>query len=291
MENTLISLYLLVCQTYDTHSDTCFQRLSNNNQPPFTDQEIVTIYLFGHLNQKFEKKAIHQFILDYWSDCFPLMPSYQTFCHRLNQLEQTFQTIGRVWFELLKIDSLPNNDHLIDSMPIMLAQNGHSYTAKVARDVADKGYCKAKKTHFHGLRLHSIATRKFQSLPSLKYIWLREGSTHDLEAVRQQDIYLPNSTLLGDKAYPDPTLEKWLKQQNTKLLTQIKKPKGKELTPTQKQYNKMISRLRQPIESLFNWINEKTKIQTASKVRSTNGLMIHCFGKLTFAMLLLVFNY
>lgn len=291
MENILISLYLLVCQTYDTHSDTCFQRLSNNNQPKFTDQEIVTIYLFGHLNQKFEKKAIHQFIKDYWADCFPLMPAYQTFCHRLNLLEQTFQTIGGAWFDLLKTDLSPNNDHLIDSMPIMIAKNGHSYTAKVARDVANKGYCKAKKTHFHGVRLHTIASRKYQSLPTLRNLWLREGSTHDLESVRNQEIYLPNSTLIGDKAYPDQTLEKWLSQQNTKLITQIKKPKGKELTPEQKQYNKMISRLRQPIESLFNWIEEKTKIQTASKVRSTDSLMIHCFGKLTFAMLLLVFNY
>jgi hypothetical protein len=291
MKNTLISLYLLVCQTYDTHSDTCFQRLSNNHQPRFTDQEIVTIYLFGHLNQKYEKKAIHQFILDYWADWFPLMPSYQTFCHRLNQLEQTFQTIGGVWFDLLKSDLSVEGDHLIDSMPVMLAQNGHSYTAKVARDVADKGYCKAKKTHFHGVRLHSVAVRKYKSLPTLRQIWLREGSTHDLEATRQQEIYLPNSTLIGDKAYPDPTLNQWLKDQNTLLITQIKKPKGKELTKQQKKYNKMISRLRQPIESLFNWIEEKTKIQTANKVRSTNGLLIHCFGKLTFAMLLLVFNY
>lgn len=291
MENTLISLYLLVCQTYDTHSASCFQRLSNNHQPEFTDQEIVTIYLFGHLNDKFEKKAIHQFILDYWADWFPLMPAYQTFCHRLNQLEQTFQTIGGVWFKLLNQDIPAETDHLIDSMPIMLAQNGHSCSAKVAREIANKGYCKTKKTHFHGVRLHSIAARQFQSLPILRLLWLREASTHDLESVRHQQIYLPNSTLIGDKAYPDPVLEKWLAAQNTKLLTQIKKPKGKELTKEQKHYNKTISRLRQPIESLFNWIDEKTKIQTASKVRSTDSLMIHCFGKLTFAMLLLVFNY
>ncbi len=102
---------------------------------------------------------------------------------------------------------------------------------------------------------------------------------------------MPNTTLIGDKAYPDTDLEQWLAKQNTKLLTPIKKPKGKELTKAQKAYNRLVSRLRQPIESLFNWIDEKTGIQTAGKVRSTDGLMIHCFGKLTFAMLLLVFNY
>ncbi len=42
---------------------------------------------------------------------------------------------------------------------------------------------------------------------------------------------------------------------------------------------------------LFNWINEKTHIQKAGKVRSADGLMLHCWGKLAVAFYLLVFNY
>lgn len=42
-------------------------------------------------------------------------------------------------------------------MPVMLAQHGHSYHARVAREVADVGYCAAKKTRFHGVRLHVSA--------------------------------------------------------------------------------------------------------------------------------------
>lgn len=56
MEIQLIQLYVLVCHIYDTRSETCFQRLSNNAKPSFTDQEPATIYLFGHLNGLFEKK-------------------------------------------------------------------------------------------------------------------------------------------------------------------------------------------------------------------------------------------
>lgn len=43
MENQLIELYLFICQIYDTRSETCFQRLSNNRHPQFTDQELVCI--------------------------------------------------------------------------------------------------------------------------------------------------------------------------------------------------------------------------------------------------------
>ena len=46
-----------------------------------------------------------------------------------------------------------------------------------------------------------------------------------------------------------------------------------------------ISRLRQPIESYFNHIKEKVKIQNASKVRSLKGVWTHIYGKLTAFML------
>lgn len=49
--------------------------------------------------------------------------------------------------------------------------------------------------------------------------------------------------------------------------------------------------MRHPIESLFNWIEEKTSIQTASKVRSYNGLLVHVFGKVAAAMFLLAFYF
>jgi len=46
-----------------------------------------------------------------------------------------------------------------------------------------------------------------------------------------------------------------------------------------------------PLESLFNWISEKTHIQIASKVHSLEGLMLHCWRKPAIAFFLLFFNY
>jgi hypothetical protein len=82
-----------------------------------------------------------------------------------------------------------------------------------------------------------------------------------------------------------------LKEQQTRLVAPQKKLKGKELTDDENYYNRLVRRIRQPIESLFNWVQEKTQIQRASKVRSTNALMIHCWGKLAVAFFLLVFYY
>lgn len=291
MENQLIELYLFVCQIYDTRSDTCFQRLSNNREPKFTDRELVCIWFFGHLEGNFTKQQIYDLIVNYWAEWFPLLPSYQTFCYRLNLLEQTFQSIGAELLTHLHAHQNPEIDHLIDSCPVMLASGGHAYSAKVAREFADVGYCAAKKTYFHGVRLHTIAERRFARLPNPTQIWLCAASHHDLTAAKQQYLQLPNTTLIADLAYPEPEFELSLKEQNTRLFTGYKKPKGTDLTESEKYHNRLISKFRQPIESLFNWINEKTNIQTASKVRSADALMLHCWGKLAVAFFLLVFNY
>ncbi len=213
------------------------------------------------------------------------------FCYRLNLLEQTFQSIGAEFFEFLHPSQTPELDHLIDSFPVLLAQNGFAYSAKVARQIADVGYCSAKKTYFHGVRLHVIAQRRFRQLPNPSQIWLCEASHHDLTAAKQQYLNLPNTTLIADLAYPETEFDQFLNGQNTRLLVGHKKPKGKNLTKPEKYHNRLISKFRQPIESLFNWINEKTNIQIASKVRSADGLMLHCWGKLAVAFFLLVFNY
>lgn len=65
MENQLIQIYLFVCHIYDTYSDTCFQRLSNNSEPLFTDQELITIWFFAHLNGFSQKKKMRKFIKNY----------------------------------------------------------------------------------------------------------------------------------------------------------------------------------------------------------------------------------
>jgi len=100
MENQLIQLYLFICQIYDTRSITCFQRASNNKDPLFTDQEIVSIWFFGHLNGKFQKKQIHDFILTYWADWFSRLPAYQTFCYRN---EKQYQTKVALYFQFFRL--------------------------------------------------------------------------------------------------------------------------------------------------------------------------------------------
>lgn len=119
-------------------------------------------------------------------------------------------------------------------------------------------------------------------------------SVHDLTASRDILEKIKADVSIFDKAYADTGLEKQMKENNDILLTPIKDKKGWESVWKQKDitfndfFNKAVSTVRQPIESLFNWINEKTQIQNASKVRYANGLRLHLYGKLTVALMLLI---
>ena len=61
-QDQLIALYLFVCQHYQTTLWAFAQRFSNNNQPSFTDEELMTIYLFGTLKRHHGLRAIYDYL-------------------------------------------------------------------------------------------------------------------------------------------------------------------------------------------------------------------------------------
>ena len=86
-----------------------------------------------------------------------------------------------------------------------------------------------------------------------------------------------------------------MKNDHSKMLTPVKAVK--EMIDVIKQrikaagdlFSTAVSRIRQPIESLFNWLIEKTNIQKARKVRSTNGSLVHIFCRLVAVIFLWLF--
>lgn len=292
LKDKLIQLYDYVCQCYDTKLCLHCQRMSNNKQVDFTDQELITVYLFGLLQQHVEVKGIYEYILAHWLSWFPDLPSYQAFNRRINLLTAVFPALVE--------DLLQNADHsdwvkdikLLDAMPIILSAQ-HPDDGKVAREMAGKGYCASKQLYYHGLKLHVLAGKRISSLPLPEYVALSSASAHDLQVARNILPHLQDCSLYADKIYHDTLLkeELWQKQQ-VRLHTPIKKKKGQEqLTAADRYLSTAVSIVRQPIESLFAWLQEKVKIQQASKVRSTSGALIHTFGKLAAAICSLVFNY
>lgn len=291
-QDTLIHIYLYICQHYQSHLGLLAHRLSNNDQPQFTDEEVLTIYLFGIIKQHRTIQAIHTYITDHLAAWFPALPSYGGYVQRLNRLYELFPRLVEDVLEDVAPDGVLEDVCLVDSMPIVMAHEKRSSQAKVAPEIANKGYCASKRMYFYGVKVHLLALRRPGTLPVPDYIGVSAGSANDLTVLRSILPRLRDCELYGDKIYADAELvERLADAQNVRLYTPIKKQKGqKELALTDRVYSKIVSGVRQPIESLFNWVQEQTGIEIASKVRSYKGLMVHVFGRLAAALFLLAFN-
>lgn len=269
------------------------QRLSNNRFPKFTDEECITAYLWGKIEGRFSRKDVYTFIRDYWHDWFPDLPSYQAFCRRLNNLAPAFQALAEVWAGMLCANFEESVQYIVDSCPIILAKQARSGSAKVAREYCDKSYNSSRKEYFYGAKLHAIVIRRPGKLPVAETLMLSRASMFDLTAAKQ--IMLNSSMthsgyLLADKAYIDSEWAKTLEQEHgLKIITPRKRAKGDTL-PFGDAYSTSVSTLRQPIESFFNWLNNRFHIQGASFIRSAEGLLFHVFSAIAAALFFKLFN-
>ncbi|MCS3661147.1 hypothetical protein GGP68_002576 [Salinibacter ruber] len=92
---TLVRIYLFVCRHYRGRLAATVQRQSNNDQPDFTDEEVLTIYLFGLAKKRETISEIHEQVEDHFSEWFPDLPSYQSYNRRLNRLNAVFSRLSR----------------------------------------------------------------------------------------------------------------------------------------------------------------------------------------------------
>lgn len=289
----LVHLYVYVCQQFCQDLWGSTQRFSNNDTPTFTDEEVLTIYLFGVIQGHSRVRAIYDYTCDHLREWFPQLPGYEGYVHRLNRCCSAFEGLIAHLLETIPNNGLLAGCRITDSMPIVLANAKRSGKAKVASELADKGYCSSKAMWYYGVKLHLLTIARADTLPVPEYIGLSEGSAHDLTVLRPVLPHLHDTDLYGDKIYADQALIEQLgKDQQVHLYTPVKKAKGQERLPLCDQaWSTYVSKMRQPIESLFNWIEAKTGIQTASQVRSYNGLLVHVFGKVAAAMFLLAFYF
>lgn len=295
----LIRLYFHVCDTFEAGVLMHTQRYSNNSisMPlAFTDQEAITVYLFGLLQRQRTVKGVYQYAHDHLHSWFPTLPSYQKFNERLNRLNGALAAIAQQTSQYIGIpDWLAGQslvDAVIDSFPLMMAQGRRADTAKVAREVADKGYCASKDRWYHGIKIHQLSLCQPGRLPLPQSMVLSAASEHDNTVFKEQIApYFRDLRIYGDKAYHDEAGMAVLQEQYHLAVAPCnQRKKGQaHLHPDQKLFNRLVSQARQPIESFFNWLEQHTGIQCAATVRATTGLYKHVFGALAAALFLLAF--
>jgi len=288
----LIHLYFYVSEIYEKILKYHHERFSNNqNQLQFTDIELLTTYLFaiGYEECKTDK-AVYNHILNYWSNWFPNLPSYQAYNRRLNDICSVYPQMLEILLTKYQsdLDYKPENCFVLtDSMPIITCSAKRR--AKVALELCNKGYNSTKNMYYYGVKLHCFAFYKKGTLPISSILMIGSASEHDLEAQRTLLQDMKEQMIFGDKAFNDKELDELFEKSGGSLMLPVKYNKGhtKEYKYRHKAADDLasraVSKIRQPIESLFAWIIEKTGVQIASKVRSYKGLLKHVFARIAAA--------
>jgi hypothetical protein len=304
MRNTdkLIEIYFHVCDCYDTDLVLHYQRMSNNYSPKFTDEEVITIFLFGIIVEKKRSiKEIYNFADNYLRSWFPrLVDTYEGFLTRLNNLPAVFPVICQLLLEAKMRKIHPEKIRryqgliasVVDSMPIILAKGPRSFGAKITDKYCNKGYCASKKLHYYGLKLHVMGFSIFNKLLLPEYIGTSPASNNDLAVFKPVWETIEDRAIFADKFFANKAFEQWLfENNNLQILTPVKKKKGqKVLKFIDQMYSRAVSQVRQPIESFFNWIIEKVGIQNASKIRSEKGLLVHVYGRFAAALMIMTWD-
>ena len=283
-QDQLITIYLYISKHYRQTLWTYCQRMSAYADLSFSDEEVITLYLFGIIEKFRGIKRIYTYADRHLRDWFPRLPSYVAFVQRLNKVADVFAPL----LEQIQQDQAqvnPTQAWLVDSFPVALAKQGHRFKAKVAPELANHGYCATKKLYYYGVRVHVVGRFRQGTLPSPEYIGVTGARDNDGKVFDDIRPELTDNVLYGDKAYQRPDAANVQQTQGLTVLTPVKKKPGQQTLEAHEQWlSTAVSRVRQPIESLFSWIEQQTGIECASTVRSYNGLMVHVFGKLAAAM-------
>lgn len=127
----------------------------------------------------------------------PRMLSKSRFNRRLHALEglliYLFQVLGEV-FKQLNASSV----YLIDSFPLPACDNIRIPRAKRYREECYRGYTRAKRRYFYGVKLYLLVTAPGEPVE----MFLAPGSTADVSALPGFDFDLPQgSTVYSDSAF------------------------------------------------------------------------------------------
>ena len=198
-QTNLITLYCAVCENSST-IEAVMQRQSNNFRPQFTDEECITVYLWGISQRRFEQKAIYNYTKNHLLEWFPKLPSYQAFSDRLNRLAPAFQALAESWLSVIGVNLEEQKDEpgaLVEMIKrndfnrktiIVLDRGYESYNVMAHLMNTPNVYFVLRVKHNHS------AMREIARLPMLELdcdIAFTISTTQTNEDKRNRHIYLP----------------------------------------------------------------------------------------------------
>ena len=203
-----------------------------------------------------------------------LVLQYQGFIKHFlseSQLNRRWHRVqNELWHLVLRILAIANqnlrissNYYAVDSFPVPACQRGRSYCCKLYQGTQFLGYCKSKRLHYYGLKVHIVVSE----YGTICGFYITPGSESDVKAFEKHQLSLPEGSILtADKAYTSYGLEDTLLEQEGILLLPLRKKNLKrQYSPLQKRAIKSTRKIVETAISCIQGLFPKAIVATISK--------------------------
>jgi len=116
------------------------------------------------------------------------------FHRRLKRLNENLESIFEILVTVLH--SIPLGfveEYAIDSFPVKICENIRANRCKLASSSEFRGYIASKRTYFHGIKLHIVASNKGY----IREFLITPGSVHDIQGLYERKAGIDHSCQLA----------------------------------------------------------------------------------------------
>jgi hypothetical protein len=239
LQTHLLECYVFVDDYLRSHPKVAQWRRSNNDDPAFTDAEVITIALMQGYFRTDTLKRTYQLVEANASEAFPGRPGYKQWIRRLQRLpDQVGRLVRAAALRALRTET--RRLYVADSLPIPVCKPiRHGRVRLLSEDGAKFG--RSAKGWFFGFQMHALI---HQPTGVVVTAMLLPGNRDDREAVQALAMSTGGGLLLGDQGYSGEDTFDWL-YEKAQTLRVMPSDEGKEGLS-------IVSQVRQRIESSFS---------------------------------------
>lgn len=284
MKEVLTIVYIVVDDAYKKlYGTQSYFRTSPNDEPKFTDSEVITLALVAELAGYQSRNAWWGQVSKNYRELFPELCDRTRYERRIKRLTKAIEQIRQHLLFLMNVDL--SRVRVVDSFPVTVCHLRRvSSSSQPFEYMASFGYCASKKEHFYGFKVHMVTDTN--GIP-VAYT-LSSGHVHDtkglaflLQDMNVLDRFLPYLiSIFGDKGYVGVDFAHNVKHYFGVDLLAIARDYDKDLALPISAYNELVSKGRKIIETSISVFTGSMNAASTHS-RSITGFLTNLVSKIT----------
>jgi Transposase DDE domain len=219
--------------------------------PKLSDSEVITMLIVGEFLGFDTDEDIHRYFRQHWGTLFRKIPDRTTF---LRQAANLWVVIAHIQHALARhLGAFDDDCHIIDGLPMTVANINRAKRTKSFRGEATVGYCASKKHYFygfHGTLLISLSGIITGFTVTAANVDERDAAWDVLDEVM--------GLLLGDKGYISRFFQSLLQERGVRLWTPVRSNMEPTTGPAT---TSILMNTRRLIETIVGQLSERLHIE------------------------------